>query len=76
MEQHSEDLLCAALEVAMPKCAILLSTNCAKFDQVALEHMARVCAKGKRRTADYARTGPMGDFPAGAGASTLWMMVR
>ena len=76
VEQHFEDLLCAALEVAMPKCAILLSTNCIKFDQVALEHMARVCAKGKRRTADYARTGPMVDFPSGYGASTLWMMVR
>jgi 23S rRNA (cytosine1962-C5)-methyltransferase len=76
VEQHFEDLLCAALEVTLPKCAILLSTNCAKFDHVALEHMARVCAKGKRRTADYARTGPMVDFPAGYGASTLWMMLR
>jgi 23S rRNA (cytosine1962-C5)-methyltransferase len=76
VERHFEDLLCAALEVAMPRCAILLSTNCTQFDQAALEHMARVCAKGKRRTADYARTGPMIDFPAGHGASTLWMMVR
>jgi 23S rRNA (cytosine1962-C5)-methyltransferase len=76
VEQHFEDLLCAALEVAMPKCAILLSTNCTKLNPVALEHMARLCVKGKRRTADYPRSLPPVDFPAGHGSSTLWVMVR
>ncbi|MEQ1752107.1 MAG: class I SAM-dependent methyltransferase [Prosthecobacter sp.] len=76
VEQDFEGLLCAALEVAMPKCAILLSTNCTKFDSVALERMARVCVKSKRRTADYPRFATPVDFPDGYGASTLWVMVR
>jgi 23S rRNA (cytosine1962-C5)-methyltransferase len=76
VEQHFEDLLDLALEVAMPKCAILLSTNCTKLDPEALERRARLCAKGKRRTADYTHTAQPVDFPAGQGASTVWMMVR
>lgn len=76
VEDHFEDLLDAALEVAMQKCAILLSTNCTKLDPAALERRARICAKGKRRTADYIKLGAPEDFPAGHGASTLWMMVR
>jgi len=76
VEQHFEDLLDLALEVAMPKCAILLSTNCTKLDPGALERRARLCAKGKRRTADYTHTAQPVDFPAGQGASTVWMMVR
>jgi 23S rRNA (cytosine1962-C5)-methyltransferase len=76
VEQHLEDLIKAALEVAMPKCAILLSTNCTKIDHVALERQARACAKVKRRTTDYTRTMALVDFPEGLGASTVWMMVR
>jgi 23S rRNA (cytosine1962-C5)-methyltransferase len=76
VEQHLEDLIKAALEVAMPKCAILLSTNCTKIDNIALERQARACAKVKRRTTQYIRTTPEIDFPEGQGASTVWMMVR
>lgn len=76
VEQHFEDLVNAALEVAMPKCAILLSTNCTKLDTVALERRSRLCAKIKRRAVDYLRIAPQVDFPSGHGASTLWMMVR
>ena len=76
VEQHLEDLIKAALEVAMPKCAILLSTNCTKIDHIALERQARACAKVKRRTTDYTRTMALIDFPEGHGASTVWMMVR
>lgn len=76
VEDHFEDLLDAALEVAAPKCALLLSTNCTKLDQTALERRARWCAKGKRRTADYVRLGNPVDFPQGHGSSTLWMMLR
>jgi len=76
VEQHFEDLIKAALEVAMPKCAILLSTNCTKIDTISLERQARACAKVKRRTTQYVRTSPEIDFPEGQGASTVWMMVR
>lgn len=76
VEDHFEDLLNAALEVAAPKCAILLSTNCTKLDQTALERRARWCVKVKRRSAEYIRPVTPPDFPAGHGASTLWMMVR
>lgn len=76
VEQHFEDLVNAALEIAMPKCAILLSTNCTKLDPVALERRSRMCAKIKRRTVDYLRLPGLPDFPVGHGASTLWMLVR
>jgi 23S rRNA (cytosine1962-C5)-methyltransferase len=76
IEQNFEDLLNAALEVAMPKCAILLSTNCAKLDPTSLEYRARRCAKERRRTADYVFSGPPADYPSGNGACTVWMMVR
>ena len=76
VEQHFEDLVNAALEIAMPKCSILLSTNCTKLDPVALERRSRMCAKIKRRTVDYLRIPSLPDFPPGHGASTLWMMVR
>jgi 23S rRNA (cytosine1962-C5)-methyltransferase len=76
VEQHFEDLMLAALEVAGPKCAILLSTNCSKLDPAALERQARACAKIKRRTTEYTRMGAAADFPQGHGAQTVWMMVR
>lgn len=76
VERHFEDLLDAALEVAMPKCAILLSTNSTKLDRAGLEHRARSCAKGKRRIASYMATPSPEDFPPGHGASTLWMLLR
>ncbi|MBB5039012.1 23S rRNA (cytosine1962-C5)-methyltransferase [Prosthecobacter dejongeii] len=76
VEQHFEDLVNAALELAMPKCAILLSTNCTKLDTVVLERRSRQCAKIKRRAVDYLRLAPQVDFPSGHGSSTLWMMVR
>jgi len=76
VEQHFEDLMLAALEVAGPTCAILLSTNCTKLNPTVLERQARACAKIKRRATDYTRTSAEVDFPPGHGASTLWMMVR
>jgi len=76
VEENLEDLLDAALEVAAPKCSILISTNCPKLDPVVLERRARLCAKAKRRTSDYLKLGTPADFPPGHGASSLWMMVR
>lgn len=76
VEQHFEDLVNAALELSTLKCSILLSTNCTKLDIVALERRSRMCAKIKRRTVDYLRIESLVDFPAGHGASTLWMLMR
>ncbi len=76
VEEHFEDLLDAALEIAMPNCAILLSTNCTKLDPASMERRARQCAKGKRRTVNFSSTGRQVDFPEGHGASTLWMTTR
>jgi len=76
VEQHFEDLMLAALEIAAPKCAILLSTNCTKIDPSSLERQARACAKIKRRNTEYTRMAGAVDFPQGHGASTTWMMVR
>lgn len=76
IEHDLEDLLNAAIEIAMPQCAILLSTNCTKLDLVSLERRARACAKSKRRAADYIRPLPLVDFPAGHGSTSLWMILR
>jgi 23S rRNA (cytosine1962-C5)-methyltransferase len=76
VEEDFETLLNTALEVAAPTCSILLSTNCTKLNVADLERMARFSAKASRRTADYTRNPPLPDFPAGHGASTLWMKVR
>jgi 23S rRNA (cytosine1962-C5)-methyltransferase len=76
VEQHFEDLLHAAIELAMPKCSILLSTNCTTLTPTGLERMARLCAKTKHRTADYVRSAPLLDFPSRHGATTLWIKLR
>ena len=76
VEDHLEDLLSAALEVAMPSCAILLSTNCKALDPVVLERRARACAKAKRRAASYLQLGSPIDFPPGHGSITLWILLR
>jgi 23S rRNA (cytosine1962-C5)-methyltransferase len=70
-----EYLLAAALDVAMPKCSILLSTNCAKLDPAKLKRRARPCAKVRRLSADFTELGAPDDFPPGHGASTVWMTV-
>jgi 23S rRNA (cytosine1962-C5)-methyltransferase len=76
VEQHFEDLVAAALELASPGCRLLLSTNCAKLEPRALERMARYCLKVQRRAAEFHREGALVDFPPGHGASTLWMAVK
>lgn len=76
VEEHFEDLLNAALEVAAPEGSILLSTNCKALDPVVLERRARACAKAKRRAASFLQLGPPEDFPQGHGAATIWMRVR
>jgi 23S rRNA (cytosine1962-C5)-methyltransferase len=76
VEQHFEDLLNAALELAAPGARLLLSTNCAKLDPQTLERTARFCLKMQRRGGDFHREPRPPDFPAGHGASTLWLTAR
>jgi 23S rRNA (cytosine1962-C5)-methyltransferase len=76
VNQHFEDLLNAALELAQPGAHLLLSTNCTKLDARALERMARFCLKTQRRGGDFHREPPLPDFPLGHGAATLWLHAR
>lgn len=76
VEQNFEDLLLAALEVATRDARILLSTNCTRLDERALEVMARYCLKAMRRAGDFKRAAPLPDFPQGSGARSLWMLLR
>ncbi len=76
VEMQLDDLIGEAIEVAMPQCSILVSTNCTKLDIAGLERRARWCAKSKRRTADVVLPGPPPDFPHGHGAISLWLVLR
>jgi 23S rRNA (cytosine1962-C5)-methyltransferase len=76
VEQNFEELVLGALGVAGPKCAVLLSTNATKLNSAELEKRARTCVKLRRRAVDFVRLKPAVDFPAGQGASTVWMMLR
>lgn len=74
VEQHFEDLLAAAMELAAPKAHILLSTNCTSLSHRALETMARYCCKLNRRPVNLHRESQQTDFPPGHGATTLWLV--
>jgi len=76
VEQDFEKLLLLALEVAARDCHVLLSTNCATFRCHALEVMARYCLKAARRAGQVARPTPLPDFPPGAGAKSVWLLLR
>jgi 23S rRNA (cytosine1962-C5)-methyltransferase len=76
VEQGLEDLLFAALEVATPQAAILLSTNCTRLNQRTLEGIARFALKTTRRGGDFHQEPPLPDFPRGEGAQTLWLRLR
>lgn len=73
---HFEQLLVAALEVTTPNCALLLSTNCTKLDPAKLKRRAKLCAKARYKLADFTDLGTPDDFPAGHGASSVWMQLR
>ena len=76
VEQDFETLLLAALEVAERQAKILLSTNCSKLGERALEVMARYCLKATRRAGTFHRGPQLRDFPPQAGAATLWLTLR
>ena len=76
VEQDFERLLLAALEVAERNAKILLSTNCSTLRERVLEVMGRFCLKATRRAGNFHHQPPLPDFPAGAGAATVWLTLR
>ncbi len=76
VERDFETLLLAALEVAERNARILLSTNCTRLNERALEVMGRFCLKATRRAGTFQATTPLPDFPRGAAARSLWMILR
>jgi 23S rRNA (cytosine1962-C5)-methyltransferase len=68
-----EELIAAAFEVAEAKAWILLSTNCSSLDARALQRTASSCLRLKNRSGTFQRTAAPVDFPAGEGASTVWL---
>jgi 23S rRNA (cytosine1962-C5)-methyltransferase len=76
VEQHLEDLVVAAIEVAAPSARILISTNCASLHPSDLDRTARFALKFHRRAGDLHREPQPSDFPPGHGARTLWVSLR
>jgi 23S rRNA (cytosine1962-C5)-methyltransferase len=76
VESDLEGLLMAALEVADRDCRILLSTNCARLNERALEVMARYCLKASRRAGSFHSEPRPVEFPPDSGASTIWLTLR
>jgi 23S rRNA (cytosine1962-C5)-methyltransferase len=76
IEHDFENLLIDALGLAERDSHILLSTNCAALREHSLEVMARYCLKATRRAGTFHRPPQLPDFPAGAGASSIWLTLR
>ena len=76
VEHDFEKLLLAALEVAERDAKILLSTNCTRLDERALEVMGRFCLKATRLAGTFQATARLLDFPPGVAARSLWMILR
>ena len=76
VERDFEQLLLAALEVADRDAKILLSTNCTRLSEGDLEGMGRYCLKASRRSGGFQRSAALPDFPPGAGARSLWLILR
>lgn len=76
VEHDFENVLIEALGLAERDSHILLSTNCSALREHALEVMARYCLKATRRAGTFHRSSQLPDFPAGAGASSIWLTLR
>jgi 23S rRNA (cytosine1962-C5)-methyltransferase len=76
IEKDFEEIIAAALELIERNGRILLSTNCETLNEQALERMARYCLKLSRRSGVLHRQPPPADFPAGAGAATIWLTLH
>jgi 23S rRNA (cytosine1962-C5)-methyltransferase len=76
VEHDFEKLLLAALEVAEREAKILLSTNCTRLNERALEVMGRFCLKANRRAGSFQATARLPDFPPGVAARSVWLILR
>jgi 23S rRNA (cytosine1962-C5)-methyltransferase len=76
VEHDFEKLLLAALEVAERDARILLSTNCTRLDERALQIMGRFCLRATRRAGSFQSTTRLPDFPPGVAARSVWMILR
>jgi len=76
VEHDFEKLLLAALEVAERDARILLSTNCTRLDERALQTMGRFCLKATRRGGSLQATAHLPDFPPGVAARSVWIILR
>ena len=76
VEHDFENVLIDALGLAERDSHILLSTNCSALREHALEVMARYCLKATRRAGTFHWPPQLPDFPAGAGASSIWLTLR
>ena len=76
VERDFEKLLRAALEVAARDAGILLSTNCTRLNERALEIMGRFCLKATRRAGSFQSTARLPDFPPEVAARSVWMILR
>ena len=76
VEDDFERLLISAIAVAEREAHVLVSTNCSALGERALKVMARYCLKETRRAAAFHRPLPLPDFPAHAGASSIWLALR
>ena len=76
VEEHFGELLDAALSVAAPGARVLLSTNCTNLDVVALELLAGDILKARHQSGTFHQEPKMPDFPAGHGATTLWLLLN
>lgn len=76
VENDFEKLLVDALALAERDGRVLLSTNCSTLREQALEVLARYALKASRRPATFHRQPALPDFPSGAGASSIWLVLR
>ncbi len=76
VEADFEDLLLTTLELAERDAKILLSTNCTRLNERALEVMGRFCLKATRRAGSFRQSPALPDFPPGVAASSVWMILR
>jgi 23S rRNA (cytosine1962-C5)-methyltransferase len=76
VERDYETLLAKALEVAERDARILLSTNCTRLNERALQVMGRFCLKATRRAGSFQSTAHLPDFPPGVAARSVWLILR
>jgi 23S rRNA (cytosine1962-C5)-methyltransferase len=76
VESDFEKLLVDSLELTERNSHVLVSTNCSKLREHALEVMARYGLKAARRAGSFHREPPLPDFPPGTGASSIWLALR